>query len=126
METIYSCVAGLDIHKNNIVVCLRHTRSDGSLQEDVRTFATMTDDLFALTDWLSQQHVTHVAVESNGVLWKPIWNILESYEFQSLLVNCDARCARRLGLPVDRRRRISRLNIAAWQAAAAKNERSWR
>ena len=87
METIYSCVAGLDIHKNNIVVCLRHSRSDGSLQEDVRTFATMTDDLLALADWLSEHHVTHVSMESTGVLWKPIWNILESYEFQLQLVN---------------------------------------
>lgn len=87
METIYCCVAGLDIHKNNIVVCLRYTRSDGSLQEDVRTFATMTDDLLALADWLSQHQVTHVAMESTGVLWKPIWNILEGYEFQLQLVN---------------------------------------
>jgi transposase len=87
METIYPCVAGLDIHKKNIVVCLRQTRNDGSLQEDVRTFSTMTDDLLALADWLSQQRVTHVAMESTGVLWKPIWNILEGYEFQLQLVN---------------------------------------
>ncbi|MBX3416634.1 MAG: hypothetical protein KF851_03450 [Pirellulaceae bacterium] len=45
METIYSCVAGLDIHKNTIAVCLRHTSRDGSLQEEVRTFATMTDEI---------------------------------------------------------------------------------
>lgn len=75
-------VAGLDIHKNNIVVCLRHTRSDGSLQEDVSTFATMTDDLLALADWLSEHQVTYVAMESTGALWKPIWDILESYNFQ--------------------------------------------
>lgn len=51
------------------------------------TFATLTDDLLALAGWLSQHHVTHVAMESIGVLWKPIWNILESYDFTLLLVN---------------------------------------
>ncbi len=77
METIYQRVAGLDIHKKNIVACLRKTGSDGSVEEDIRTFGTMTDDLLALCDWLSQQDVTHVAMESTAVLWKPIWNILE-------------------------------------------------
>ena len=62
METIYQRVAGLDIHKNNIVVCLRKISPDGSVEQDVRTFATMTDELLALGDWLSQQQVTHVAM----------------------------------------------------------------
>lgn len=87
METIYQRVAGLDIHKTNIVVCLRKMGSGGSVEEEVRTFATMTDELLALGDWLSQQHVTHVAMESTGVLWKPIWNILEGYDFALQLVN---------------------------------------
>lgn len=87
METIYRCVAGLDIHKKTIVACLRQTRSDGSLTEEVRTFPTMTDDLLALADWLAQQGATHVAMESTGVLWKPIWNILDGYAFQLQLVN---------------------------------------
>jgi len=87
METIHQRVAGLDIHKKNIVVCLRKTSSDGSVEEEIRTFATMTDDLLALGDWLSGQQATHVAMESTGVLWKPIWNILEGYDFQLQLVN---------------------------------------
>jgi len=87
METIYQRVAGLDIHKANIVVCLRKMSPDGSVEEDVRTFATMTDELLALCDCLSQQRVTHVAMESTGVLWKPIWNILEGNESQLQLVN---------------------------------------
>ena len=87
METIYQHVAGLDIHKTNVVVCLRKTSPDGSVKEDIRTFATMTDDLLALCDWLSQEHVTQVAMESTGVLWKPIWNILEAYDLQLQLVN---------------------------------------
>ena len=87
METIYQRVAGLDIHKENIVACLRKTGSDGAVEEDIRTFATMTDDLLALCDWLSEQQITHVAMESTGVLWKPIWNILEGYDFELQLVN---------------------------------------
>ncbi len=87
METIYQRVAGLDIHKKNIVVCLRTTGSDGAVEEDVRTFATMTDDLLALCDWFSEQQVTHAAMESTGVLWKPIWNILEGHDFELQLVN---------------------------------------
>jgi transposase len=59
----------------------------GQAQETVRTFGTMTEDLLALADWLRQQQVTHVAMESTGVLWKPIWNILEGDEFELLLVN---------------------------------------
>ena len=82
METIYQRVAGLDIHKKTIVACLRKTGSEGSVEEDIRTFGTMTDDLLALADWLSEQQATHVAMESTGVLWKPIWNILESYDFE--------------------------------------------
>jgi transposase len=87
METIYDRVAGLDIHKKTIVVCLRTTRPDGSVQEEIRTVGTMTDDLLALGDWLSEHHVTHAAMESTGVLWKPIWNILEGYDLQLQLVN---------------------------------------
>jgi transposase len=87
METIYRRVAGLDIHKKNIVVCLRTTSPDGSVQEDIRTVGTMTDDLLDLGDWLSKHRITHAAMESTGVLWKPIWNILEGYSFQLQLVN---------------------------------------
>lgn len=87
METMYHCVAGLDVHKKNIVACLRVTGSDGSVQEDVRTFDTMTDDLLALCDWMTEAGVTHVAMESTGVLWKPLWNILETYDVKLLLAN---------------------------------------
>jgi transposase len=70
-----------------VVVCVRITNPSGKAQETVRTFATMTADLLALADWLRQQQVTHAAMESTGVLWKPIWNILEAHEFELLLVN---------------------------------------
>ncbi len=87
MQTLYPRVAGLDVHKNSVVACLRITNSGGPVQEFVRTFGTMTADLLGLADWLSQEQVTHVAMESTGVLWKPIWNILEGGAWQLLLVN---------------------------------------
>jgi transposase len=87
METIYRCVAGLDIHQKTVVVCVRRTAPRGAVDEDVRTFGTMTDDLLALADWLTRQQVEQAAMESTGVLWKPIWNILEAHGLTLLLVN---------------------------------------
>ena len=59
-----------------IVVSVRITQG-GKVVEQIRTFGTMTDELMDLADWLRQQQVTHVAMESTGILWKPVWNILE-------------------------------------------------
>lgn len=89
METLYARVAGLDVHKDSVVVCVRTADSvpNAKAEERVRTFGTMTQDLLALADWLAHAGVTHVAMESTGVLWKPIWNILEARVFQLLLVN---------------------------------------
>jgi len=86
MQTLFPRVAGLDVHKNTVVACVRRV-ADGKVQEAVRTFGTMTDDLLALADWLAACSVTQVAMESTGVLWKPIWNVLESGSWQLLLVN---------------------------------------
>lgn len=87
METIFQHVAGLDVHKKSIVVCIRIVSVEGKVEEATRTFGTMTDDLQALLKWLVEQHVTHVAMESTGVLWKPVWNILDGHDFELLLVN---------------------------------------
>jgi transposase len=86
VDALYECVAGLDIHKTTIVVCIRVNRS-GKADELIRTFGTMTADLLDLLDWLTSRKVTHVAMESTGVLWKPVWNILEGGEWELLLVN---------------------------------------
>jgi transposase len=86
METLFQCVSGLDIHKKTIVVCIRRVSPTGSVEEQVRTFGTMTRDLLGLRDWISEEGVTHVAMESTGVYWQPIWNILEG-SCQLLLVN---------------------------------------
>jgi transposase len=86
MDTIYPCCAGLDVHKKTVVVCLRRAGADGRVDRQVRTYRTMTADLIALADWLAAEGVTHVAMESTGVYWKPVFHLLEG-RFEVLLVN---------------------------------------
>lgn len=87
METLYRRCAGLDVHKKTVVACVRLLKEDGTLHEEVRTFGTMTGDLLALYDWLQANGVTHVAMESTGVYWKPVYNILDGGFTEVLLVN---------------------------------------
>ena len=77
MQVVYPRSCGLDIHKKTVVACVLLTDADGAVQRFIRTFATMTADLLALGDWLELHAVTHVAMESTGVLWRPIFNVLE-------------------------------------------------
>jgi transposase len=86
MEVIYPRCAGLDVHEAFVVVCRRILGPDGRLDKVVRRYSTMTADLLALGDWLAESGVTHVAMESTGVFWKPVWNLLEA-RFTILLVN---------------------------------------
>jgi hypothetical protein len=86
MDAIFRCCAGLDVHSKTVAVCVRRMDDGGEIHVEVRTFRTMTRDLFALCNWLTTEGVSHVAMESTGVFWKPIFNILEEH-FQILLVN---------------------------------------
>jgi transposase len=86
MEVIYRHCAGLDVHKNSIMANARQIDDHGKLHAETRKFGTMTRELLALSDWLASQGVTHVAMESTGVFWKPVFNILEG-RFEVLLVN---------------------------------------
>jgi transposase len=86
MDRILDRCAGLDVHKKTVVACIRRTEPDGSIRSQVRTFGTMTAELLALADWLDAAGVRHVAMESTGVYWKPIFNILEGH-FEVMLVN---------------------------------------
>jgi len=86
MDAIYERCCGLDIHKRTVVACVIVPGSGRQVRKDIRTFGTMTDDLLALADWLAAEGVTHVAMESTGVFWKPLFNLLED-RFQLLLVN---------------------------------------
>jgi transposase len=85
MEVVYSRCAGLDVHKETVVACVMN-REGRTPQKEIRTFQTMTNDLLVLHDWLQANGVTHVAMESTGVYWKPIYNLLEGC-FEVLLVN---------------------------------------
>ena len=78
--------AALDLHQRQIVVCRLTPGPDGSLQAELRTFGTTTGELLALADWLTEGGVTHVVMESTGVYWKPVYNLLEG-SFTLLLVN---------------------------------------
>ena len=86
MDVIYQRCCGLDVHKTSVVACLLISQPQGETERVIRTFGTMTEDLLALADWLTGANCTHVAMESTGVYWKPIWNLLED-AFTLLLVN---------------------------------------
>lgn len=85
MEVVHARCAGLDIHKRRILACVRVVKGR-SVDRQVKTFGTTTGDLMALSDWLSSYAVTHVAMESTGIFWRPIYAILEGF-FVLLVVN---------------------------------------
>jgi transposase len=85
MEIIHPRCAGLDVHKQTVVACVR-IAGTGAPTQEVRSFATTTSGLFALGDWLDEHGVEHVAMEATGVYWKPVWHVLEAH-FQLLLAN---------------------------------------
>lgn len=82
---VYEVCCGLDVHKKTVVGCLRRTEG-GRRVEEVRTFGTMTRELLALADWLTSAKCTHVAMESTGVYWRPVYHVLEG-TMELLLVN---------------------------------------
>jgi transposase len=86
MNILHACVAGLDVHKKTIFACIRTVGLDGTVTCQVRKFGTMTAELLALADWLEAQGVRQVAMESTGVYWKPVFNLLEG-RFEVILVN---------------------------------------
>lgn len=86
MDLIYACCAGLDVHKKTVVACIRRVGADGRVDRQLRTYGTTTADLIALADWLDAEGVSHVALESTGVYWKPVFHLLEG-RFEILLVN---------------------------------------
>jgi transposase len=86
MKILYERCAGLDVHKKTVVACVIRPDERGDRQRETRTFSTMTADLLALSDWLSSWGCTHVAMESTGDYWKPVFNLLEG-NFEVWLVN---------------------------------------
>jgi transposase len=82
MDIIVERGAGLDVHKDTVVACIM----GAGIKKEIRTYRTMTNDLVRLKDWLKDNRITHVAMESTGVYWKPIFNILED-ACEVMLVN---------------------------------------
>lgn len=82
MDIIYERCCGLDVHKKSVTACI--ITPEG---KELKTFGTMTDDLVALVQWIKEKGCTHVAMESTGVYWKPIYNLLEMEEITTLVVN---------------------------------------
>jgi transposase len=86
MEVLYQCCCGIDVHARMLVACLN---KEG--RKETRTYSTMTDDLLRLSDWLSAEGCTHVAIESTGVYWRPVFNILEGSVVVMLVNARDAK-----------------------------------
>jgi transposase len=86
MDVLYPRCAGLDVHKETIVACVRLSVGGKSTRE-CRTFDTSTSGLLALLAWLTEQGCSHVAMEATGVYWKPVWNILSDGAFALIVAN---------------------------------------
>ena len=86
MEVLHRRCAGLDVHKKTVVACVR-LAEENKVVTEVRTFATTTAGLLALSAWLSENGCTHVAMEATGVYWKPVWHVLSDGEFELVLAN---------------------------------------
>jgi transposase len=86
MDVIYPRCCGLDVHKKTVVACCMLSTEGRKPVKETRTFRTMTTDLLALADWLQEKGCTHVAMESTGVYWRPVYNVLEG-QCELLVVN---------------------------------------
>ncbi|MDJ8809503.1 IS110 family transposase [Salmonella enterica] len=82
MQVVYPHCCGLDVHKKTVTACAITPKG-----KEIRTFSTMTDDLIQMADWIKSHRCTHVAMESTGVYWKPIFNLLELEELHIMVVN---------------------------------------
>src|SRR3954471_8243284 len=107
MDLLHPLCAGLDVHKDTVVACLRRV-VEGRVKREVRTFGTTTRELLELSDWLASEGCRHVALEATGVYWKPVWHILGDGDFELVLAN--ARHVKNVP------GRKSDVSDAAWQA----------
>jgi len=74
MQVVHEVCCGLDVHKKSVTACVLWA---ANRRRQTREFGTFTKELLELADWLRECGVTHVALESTGVYWKPVWNLLE-------------------------------------------------
>jgi transposase len=89
MKLLYRCCAGMDVHKKSVSVCIRRRITGGHFEVEEAIFGTFTQDLERLRQWLRERKVRQVAMESTGVYWIPVWNVLErgKHKFELTLVN---------------------------------------
>ena len=87
MQVLYQRCAGLDVHKRTVVACVLTSTEKGAATPEVKTFGTMTRDLEALSQWLAERQVEQVCLESTGVYWWPVFNLLEEAGLPVTLVN---------------------------------------
>jgi transposase len=87
MRVVHARCGGLDVHKRTVVACVLQTAEDGTVRRHVRTFGTMAGELLALSDWLARLAVGHIPLESTGVYWRPVFNLLEGEGRELVLVN---------------------------------------
>ena len=85
MEVLYTKCAGLDVHRDTVVACVR-VAVDSKVSQEVKTFGATTKELMALSEWLTGYGVTHVAMEATGVYWRPVWHVLDG-SFELVLAN---------------------------------------
>lgn len=86
MDVLHECCAGLDVHKDTVVACLRRVE-EGRVRRELRTFKTTTGELLALSEWLGAHGCRQVAMEATGVYWRPVWHILSDGDFALTLAN---------------------------------------
>ena len=77
MDVLIERCAGMDVHRDTVVATVRRPGPGGTRRSETRTFATMTGQLEMLADWLAEQKVTLVGMESTGIYWKPVYYALE-------------------------------------------------
>lgn len=87
MEALLKSCAGLDVHRDTVVVCILKGGLEEKPKEEIRTYGANTESLLELLKFLESNECTHVAMESTGVYWKPVWNILEAGNFEMILAN---------------------------------------
>jgi len=89
MEVLYPKCCGIDVHKQFLVACLLIADEAGHQHQEIRRFSTMTGELLSCVDWLQKAHCTAVAMESTGVYWKPVWNVMEGLFETVMIVNAE-------------------------------------
>jgi len=87
-DIVHSRCCGVDVHKDSIAACVRWIDDKGNVSKESRTFGTTTQEINAFADWLRSREIRLVAMESTGVYWRPIWNLLEG-RFEIKLANSE-------------------------------------